>query len=85
MLHQVLDLGSVFLRQTIACGVRDVHHGGTSLDHSLDHLCQVFVLRTSCILSVELHVLHILLGIFHGSHSTFNDLLAVGVELVLDM
>ena len=85
MLHQILDLGSVLLRQTVACGIGDVNHSGTCLDNSLDDPCQVFVFGATCILGVELHVLHIFLRILHGSHCPFNNLLAVGVELIFNM
>ena len=85
MLHQILDLGSVFLRQTVACGIGDVHHGGTCLDNCLDDPGQVFILGATRILGVELHVLHIFLRILHGCHCPFNNLLTIGVELIFNM
>ena len=85
MLHQILDLLEIFLRQTVACGVRDVHYSGTSLDHSLHHLSQVFIIRTAGILTVKLHIVDITLGILRGSYSLFEDMLAVGVKLIQNM
>ena len=85
MLHQILDFLTIFLRQAITRRIRDVHHGGTGLDHGLHHAGQVFIVRASRIFGIELHILHITLGILHGSHGTFNDFLTVRIEFVFNM
>ena len=85
MLHQILDLLVILLGQTVACGIRDIHDGGTSLDHSLHHLGEIRVVGATCILAVELHIIDETLGILRGSHSTFQNLLTGGIELVPDV
>ena len=82
MLHQVLDLLIILLRQTIARRIGNVHNGGTRLDDGLNHLSQVLIVGTACVLTVELHVVDIALGILRGSHSPLDNLLASRVELV---
>ena len=81
MLHQIFDFFTVLGGQTVACGVGDVADRCSGVHHSLDDTRQVFVVRATGILGVELHVLHVLLGILYGSHGTLDDFLAVGVEL----
>ena len=83
MLHKILYLGSILLRQTIAGGVGDVHNRSASLNNCFYYTCQILVVGTACILCVELHVLHITLGILHGTHGTLYYLLTIGVELIL--
>ena len=83
--HQVADLGSVFIGQAVARRVGNVDHRGPGLDHGFDHTGEVFVLGAAGIFGIELHVLHVALGIFDGPHGPLDDLLAVGVELVADV
>ena len=85
MFHQVLDFLAIFVRQAITCRIWNITNRSTSLHHSLNHASQVFVLRSTRILSIEFHILHVSLCIFHGSCSTLDDFLAIGVELELDM
>ena len=85
VIHQILDLGTIFIRQAIAGGVRNVNYGSTCLDDSLYHASQILIVGTTSVLSVELHILNILLGILDSSHGTLDDLLAVGIELIFDM
>ena len=85
MLFQILDLLEIFLRQAIARSIGYIYHCGTSLDDSLHHLSQIFIVSTACILTIELHIVDIALGILRGSHCLFEDMLAVGVELIQDM
>ena len=85
MLLQILDLLKILLRQTVARRIGDIHHRSTSLDHGLHHLGEILIVGTSCVLTVELHVVHIALGILRGSHSPFEDFLTGGVEFVLDV
>ena len=85
MLLQILDLLEILLGQTVACGIRDIHNGGTSLDHCLHHLGEIRIVGATCILTIELHIIDEALGILRGSHSTLQNLLTGGVELVLDV
>ena len=85
MLFEVLDLGTVFVGEAIAGGIRYVDHSGTGLDDGLYHTCEILVVGASGILSVELDVVNILLGVGHGAYSTLQDVFAVGIELILDM
>jgi hypothetical protein len=85
VIHQILDLGTILIRQAIAGGVRNVNYGSTCLDDSLYHASQILIVGTASVLSVELHILNILLGILDSSHGTLDDLLAVGIELIFDM
>src|SRR5574344_2440422 len=85
VVHQILDLGTVFIRQTITSAIGDIHHCGTRLDDGVHHAGEIFIVCTSGILSIELHIFHVLFGILYGSHGTFNDFLTVGVEFILDM
>ena len=85
MLFQILDLLIIFLRQAIACGIRDIYHGSTRLDNSFNHLSQIFIIGTTCILAVELHIVDITLGILRGCNCLFQNLLAGRIELKLNM
>ena len=85
MLLQILDLLEILLWQAVARGIRDIHHRGPSLDHGLHHLCQILIVRTACILAVELHIVNKALGILRSSHGPLENLLTGGVEFVLNV
>ena len=85
MLHQILYLLSIFLWEAIACSVRDVTYCRTSLHHSLNDTCKILIVGSAGIFSIELNVLNELLSILHGSNSTLNDFLTVGIELIFDV
>ena len=85
MLIEVLYLLIVFVRKTEARSVWNVADGSTGLCYCVDDSCKVFIVRTACILSIELYVLNEFLRILHGCYGTLNDFLTVRVELVLDM
>ena len=85
MLHQILYLVAKFVGQTETCGIRDVHHCGTSLHYGLHHTGQILVVRATGIFGIELHILHIALGILHGSHSAFYDFFGSRIKLVPDV
>ena len=76
---------SVFLRQAVAGGVGYVHHSGTSLDDGFNHAGQILVVGTAGILAIELHVLHIFLGVFGGGNGAFQNLVFGGVEFIFDV
>src|SRR5574344_1421160 len=85
MLHKILDLGAILRGKTIACGVGDIYNSGTSLDDCLYHAGKILIVSTSGILCIKLYILHIFLGILHGSNGTLDDFLAVAVKLILDV
>ena len=85
MLHQVFDFCTIFIRQTIACGIRNVHHRSSSLNHSFYYACQIFIVRTSGIFSVKFHIVNVTSCIFHGSYCTFNNFFTGRIEFILDM
>ena len=85
MLLQVLDLLKILLRQTIARGIRDIHHRRSCLDNSLHDTGEVFIVCTAGILTVELHIVNKTLGILSGSHSTFEYFISRGVKLIHDV
>ena len=85
MLLQIFYLLEVLLRQTISRGVWNVHHRSARLDDSLYHARQVLIVRTARILAVELHIVHKALGILRSRNRALQNLLAGGVELILDV
>ena len=85
MLHQVLDFCTIFIRQTIACGIRNVYYRSSCLDDCFDYACQIFIVRTSGIFCVKFHVIYVTSCIFHGSYCTFNNFFTGRIEFILDM
>ena len=85
MVAEVFDFLSVLRREAVSGCVGNVDHGGTRLDDRLHHSGEVFVVRSSGIFGIELHVVHKSACIFHCCHCPLDDFLAVGVELILDM
>ena len=85
MLHEVFDFGTILIGQTVSGGVGDIDHGGSCLDDRLDDPGQILVVGASGILGIEFHIIDVFLGILHGSHRPFDNLLTGGVELVPDM
>ena len=85
MLHQIFDLRSIFVRQTIAGRIRNVHYCSTCLNYSFHHTSQIFIVRTTCIFCIELHIIHVTTSILHGSYCTLDDFLTIGIEFILDM
>ena len=85
MLIEILNLLAIFIGSAETCCVRNVADGCSSLADCINHACQILIVCTACILGIELHILHITLGIFHGSHGTFYNLLGIAVELISDV
>ena len=85
MLHQIVYLRAILRRQAISGRIGDIHYRSPCLDDRFHHTRQIFVIRTSRVFSVKLHILHKAAGIFHSSHRTFYNLLASGIELILDV
>ena len=85
VINEVLYFGAVLVRETVARGVGDVDYGCPRVHHRLYHPRKVFVVGAAGVLGVELHVVHKTAGKFHRFHCTFDDLFAVGVELVFDV
>ena len=85
MLHQILDFGSKFLWKTITCSIGNIHNCCTRLDYGFHYSGQIFIIRTTSIFCIELHILYILFGISHRCHSPFYNLFTIGIELISDM
>ena len=85
MLHQILDLRTIFRGETITRRIRDVDHGSASLDDRFNHTCQILILRATGILSIKLHVIDKLTGILHSGNRTLNNLLTRRIKLIADM
>ena len=85
MFLQIFDLFEILLWQTVARRIGNVHHRGTRLDDGLHHTSEVFIVGSSGVLAVELHVIYIALGILCGGNGHLEDMLAVGVEFILDV
>ena len=85
MLLQILNLIKILLWQTVTRSIRNVYDRSSSLDHSLHHLSQILIVSTSGILAIELHIVHIALGILSGCYSLLQNLFASGIELKLNM
>ena len=85
MLHQIVYLRAILRRQAISGRIWDIHYRSPRLDDRFHHTRQIFIIRTSRIFGVKLHILHKAAGIFHSSHRTFYNLLASGIELILDV
>ena len=82
IVNKILDLSGVLGRETVACRVRNIHDRGPGLDGRLNHSGKILIVSASRILGVELHILNILLGIFHSPDGTLKNLLPGGIELV---
>ena len=85
IVHQISDLCSILMREAISGSIRNVHDSSTGLDHSFYHPCQELVIRTTCVLSIELHIINKPAGILHRSYSPFKYLVLIGIELMSDM
>ena len=85
VLHQILYLGPIFRGQTVAGRIGNIHNGCSCFDDSFYHTGQVFILCTSRILSIKLHVIHKAAGVLYRCHRTFDDFLTIRVELIADM
>lgn len=83
IVNKILDLGGILGRKAVACRVRNIHDRGPGLDGCLNHSGKILIVSASRILGVELHILNILLGIFHSPDGTLKNLLPGGIELVL--
>ena len=73
------------MRKTISRSIGDIYHRRSRIDNGFNHAGKVFIIRTTGIFGVELHIFHIATGIFYRRHGTLDDFLAVGVELIFNM
>ena len=85
VLHEVLYLLAVLLRQAVTRGVGNVHHRRARLDDGLHDARQILIVRAPGILAVKFHVVHVAFGVLHGGHGAFQYLVLRGVELVADV
>ena len=85
MFIEVLDFLAILVWSAETGRIGNVTHGGSGFADSLNDAGQILVVRTSGIFSVELHVLHIALGILHGSYSPLDNLFRGTIEFILDV
>ena len=85
MLHQIFNLVTVILWQTITCSVGYVNNCSTCLYDGLYDSCEILIVRSTGILSIEFNILNILLGILHCPYSPIKDFLTIRIELILYM
>ena len=85
MVDQVFDLRAVFVGQAVARGVGDVDNGRARIDDTLDDLDEEIVVGATGVLSVELHVVHILLGIAHAVLRALEALVLGDAQLIVQM
>jgi len=83
--HQKFDLLSIYVGEAIAGGVWDIDHGGTRLDDGFDHFGQVDVVGAAGVFGVEFHVVHKFAGVLHTGDGSFQNVVLVGIEFVLDV
>ena len=68
VIHQVLDLCAVLIRQAITVGIGDINGGGAGGNDGFHHAGQVFIVCAAGIFRIKFHIIHKLTGILHGSH-----------------
>jgi hypothetical protein len=85
MIDQILDFCSVFVGETISCGIGDVYHRSSRIDNCLYYACKIFVLCTSGIFGVKFDVIHKISRIFYGFDRPFKNFLTIGVEFIFDV
>ena len=85
MFHQIFDFCPIFVRQAITGRIWDIDNSCTGFNDRFYHTCQIFVVRTSGIFTIELDVFHVSFGILSCGNSSFQNLFLVRVELILDM
>ena len=81
----MLDFLESTLGGTVARSIGDIDNSSTCLDDSLNDTCQILIIRTTSILTVELHIVHKTLGILRSSYGTLQNLFTGGVELKTDV
>ena len=85
MFHQILDLSSIFIRQTITGCIRNVHDSGTCFNDSFYHTGQIFIFSTPGIFTIKLNIIHILTSIFSCSNRSFNNFFSCRIKFILNM
>ena len=85
MVNQIFNLSTIFWRQTIACRIRYIHHRSSCFNNRFYHTCQIFIVRTPCILCIKLHIIHKTTCILHCCYRTFNNLFPIGIEFIFNM
>ena len=85
VVDQVFDLRAVFVGQAVARGVGDVDHRSPGRNGGFDHAGEVCRIGTSGVFGVELHVLDIAFGVFHGFDGLFEDFLGRRAQFVVNV
>ena len=53
MINQIFNLCTIFGRQTVTRRIRYIHHCRSRFDNRFYHTCQIFIVRTPCILGAS--------------------------------
>jgi hypothetical protein len=85
MVYEEGDLLTVLFGQAVAGGIGNIDDGGAGGDNGFDDAGEIIVVGAACVFCVEFHVIYEVLCPFHGLDGTFENLFAVGVELISDM
>ena len=85
MINQIFNLCTIFGRQTVTRRIRYIHHCRSRFDNRFYHTCQIFIVRTSCILCIKFHIIHKTTCILHCCYRAFDNLFPIGVEFIFNM
>ena len=85
VVDQVFDLRAVFVGQAVARGVGNVDHRSPGRNGGLDHAGEVLRIGAPGVFGVELHVLDIAFGVFHGFDGLFEDFLGRRAQFVVNV
>ena len=85
VVHKIFYLGTILRRQTVACGIGDIHHRSTCLDDRFYDSRKVFIVCAARILRIKFHIINEPAGIFHRSHSTLENFFLIGIEFIFYM
>ena len=85
VLHKVRDTATELGGKRVPRGVGDVDDGRARIDDTLDDLHEEIVVGATGVLSVELHVVHVFLGIAHAVLGALETLVLGDAQLVVQM
>src|ERR1700744_2909590 len=77
------NFASILVRQAVAVGVGNIHHGSACLNDRLYHFSEVINISPAGIFGIKLNVLDRTFGIFDGVNSTFQDFFPGAIKLML--
>ncbi len=85
IIHHEFNFLSVLPRQTVTSCVRYIYNGSACFNNRFDHTCQIYIVGTTSIFAIELHIFHILFGMFYSSNCTFQNFVLCRVKFVFDV